>query len=210
MDNIQPVVNEEVTTPNVSEDATTQPGQGHPEDTTPPVLAGDKTPPNLLLQAKQEEAEKRRIAEERVRQLEEENQLLKSSAPSSPNDVFSDEGKLIVDKYVTPLQTTVATLREENALKDVYVAHPEIAKSPAEFDEFRKDYAGFDLQKIAKLFISEKGLTAAPRKGLEKPTGGNKNPQPIGYSVEEVANLRKNDFRKYQELIRKDQLVIRE
>ena len=208
MDIENQVVNEEVTTPDQSELEQTQAEEVIPEDITETApLAGDKTPPNALLRAKQEEAEKRRIAEERNRQLEEENQLLRSSL-SHESDVFSDEGKVIVDKYVTPLQETVSTLTDQLALKDVYSAYPEISKLSPEFDEFRAEYKGISLDKVAKLFISEKGLAKPARKGLEKSTGGQRVPLTTGMTTEDVANLRKNDFKKYSEMVRLGQIKI--
>lgn len=211
MDIENPVVNEqELTTPNESElDNQTPVDEGTIEDVphaTP--LAGDKTPPNMLLRAKQEEAEKRRLVEEENRQLREENQLLKSSLSQESGEIFSDEGKTIVDKYVAPLQASVSSLTDQLALKDIYILYPEIAKVPDEFDEFRKGYKGIELDKVAKVFISEKGLTKPPRKGLEKSTGGQRVPLSTGMTAEEVANLRKNHPRKYAEMVRLGQIKI--
>jgi len=80
MENIQPVVKEELTTSQASEAITT--GQVIPEDVTP--APGSKTDSALLLQSLQEERDKRRDAEEKARLLEEENNNYKSSI--NPNE----------------------------------------------------------------------------------------------------------------------------
>ena len=199
MDEIQ-VVKEELTTP--------QPSEGtNPtvviEETTKSV-PGEKTDPALLLQSLQEEREKRRLAEERNRQLEEE---LKPSTPSE-DEVFSDEGRAIVQKYVEPLGKKIDSLTDELALKDLQIQYPALKDLLGEFNEYRKDYPRHKLDNVAKLFLNEKGLIEPTRKGLERQTGGVRTPLTSGMNAEDVKKLRETNYKKYQEMVRNGQIVI--
>jgi hypothetical protein len=49
----------------------------------------------------------------------------------------------------------------------------------------------------------EKGLLEPVRKGLEKPTGGDRTPLSSGMSTEEVKSLRETDYKKYREMLKK-------
>ena len=205
------VVNEdeELTIPQESElqTQTEEPNEdiGESED----LLPGDKTPPHLLLKAKQEEAERRRVAEAEVERLKAENELLRSSAVPNSEDVFSEEGKVIVDQYVKPLQNQVMTLQEELQIKDIVAKFPQLKDFQEDFNEYRKDFPANKLESAAKLFLSEKGLTGTKRKGLEKPTGGDRNPVPSGtMTAAEVADLRKNNHKKYMDMLQKGLIKI--
>jgi len=43
---------------------------------------------------------------------------------------------------------------------------------------------------------------------LEKPTGGDKIPQKIGMSAEEVKNLRENNYKKYTQMLSEGKIKI--
>ena len=90
------------------------------------------------------------------------------------------------------------------------VANPILKEKWDEFEEFRSDpdNKGMNLRTAAKAFLVENGLIDAPRKGLEKSTGGTKVIPSSGMTAQEAENLMKNDFKKYQELIKKGQLKI--
>lgn len=160
-----------------------------------PTQPGEKTDPALLLKSLQEEREKRRVAEEAL------EKALTSNTPSE--DVFSDEGKAIVDKYVKPLEQTIESLQDQLALKDVHAAYPALKDLTGEFETFRQEYPRHKLENVAKLFLSEKGLLDAPRKGLEKVTGGPRVPVSTEPTAEDKKNLRMNNPRKYEEMLRK-------
>jgi len=55
------------------------------------------------------------------------------------------------------------------------------------------------LETAAKAFLVEKDLLSEPkpRKGLEKGSGGTRAQPKTGRTEEEIAELRKNNFRKY-------------
>ena len=204
MENTNPVVNGEVTTP-VSEHVKPQePAEVILEDITakPAPQAGSKTDPNLLLASLKEEREKRKA-------LEEELETLKSSNLSD-EEVVSDEGKILGDK-IKNLEASLNEIRTDSAKKDVLIAHPILKEKWDEFEEFRSDpeNKGMNLRTAAKAYLVENGLIDVPRKGLERPTGGSKVPPASGtMTAQEAENLMKNDFKKYQELIRKGQLKI--
>lgn len=185
-----PVVNAPVTTENKVEEPI---NNGVVNQVQPTTAPGSKTDSELLLKSLQEEREKRRLAEEKLKEYE--------TPPVS--DVFSDEGRAIVEKYVTPLQQTVESLQDQLVLKDLYNAYPDLKGLSSEFDEFRKDYPRHKLDNVAKLFLTEKGMLDTPRKGLEKPTGGVRTPISTGMTHEDIKNLRETNYRKYQDMLMK-------
>jgi len=198
MEEIQPVVKEEVTAPEVREDLNPTPVAEVTEETPAPIQAGDKTDPNLLLKSLQEEREKRRL-------LEEELETLKSSALSE--EVYSDEGK-ILKKQITTLTEKINFIEEEKILQGLYFQYPVLKDKSAEFDEFRKDYPRTKLENVAKLYLAENGLLEPVRKGLEKPTGGPRAPLTSGMTADDVKTLRETNFKKYQEMVSKGQIKI--
>jgi hypothetical protein len=66
------------------------------------------------------------------------------------------------------------------------------------------------LKTAAKVFLTEKGLTGeTQRKGLEKPTGGDRTPIVSGtMTAEDAKRLRDTDYRKYSDMVRKGQIKI--
>src|SRR3990167_9238978 len=78
------------------------------------------------------------------------------------------------------------------------------------FDEFLEDEENkrLSIKKAARLFAAEKGLLEPElkRKGLEKPTGGGQvKPEP-GYSADEIRDMMKNDWRKYEKLLKEGKI----
>lgn len=198
MEDQNPVVNQEPTTPAsepiIKKEEVIQ---------APAVQAGDKTDPNLLLKSLQEEREKRRIAEQEL-------ETFKSSALSeSEEDVFSDEGK-VLKKEIGALKSELSEVKSELTKKDLLIAHPILKDKMAEFEEFRSDpeNKGMNLRTAAKAFLVENGLLDVSRKGLEKPTGGQRVPMSSGMTADDVKTLRETNFKKYQELLMKGQIKI--
>lgn len=193
----EPVVNVQPT-PELAPEAIT-PAVKAPEEVITPA-PGNKTDPNLLLESLQKEREKRR-------QLEEELETIKSSTPSE--EAFSDEGKLL-EKKISQLQSELGEIRQDSAKKDLQIAHPELKDKWTEFEEFRTlpDNKGMSLRTAAKAYLVENGMFDTQRKGLEKPTGGVRTPLTSGMNAQDVENLRKNDFRKYEKLLMEGKLKI--
>ncbi len=157
------------------------------------VKPGEKTDPNLLLESLQNERDKRREKEDRIKELEQELTLAKRT--TEPTEAFSDEGKL--------LQKQIVSLKDELALKDVSAQYPALKDKSKEFEEFRKDYPGVSLEKSAKLFLAENDLLETPktRIGLEKPSGGGRT-QPTGTTLKEFDEIRVTNPRKYREMLK--------
>lgn len=176
------------------------------EETTPQMKPGDKTDPNLLLKSLQEERVKRQQLEERLNKLE-------SSIPSDKpeeDEFLSDEAKLL-KKEIGSLKETIQSMEERQNLKDLYGQFPVLKDKTSEFDEFRKEYPHHKLENVAKIFMAEQGLLEVPpqRKGLEKPTGGTRTPQPQeGYTPEEARDIRVNNPKLYEKLVREQRLKI--
>lgn len=210
MDNENQVVNEEMTNPTVSEDVKTEQETEVIEETSevaPETQSGDKTDPNLLLKSLQDERERRRSLEDKVTKLEE--NLEEKSSALSEDEVFSDEGKVLQGDIKT-LKSELSDMRSEIAKKDLLIAHPILKDKWNEFNDFRSDSdnKGMNLRTAAKAYLVENGLLDAPRKGLEKSTGGQRVPLTSGMTVDDVRTLRETNFKKYQELLIKGQLNI--
>ena len=161
-----------------------------PEAKTEPK--GTKTPDENLYAA---------LAEERRKRKEAEDKLFSISTEPQVSEAFSDEGKLLDGKIKT-LESVINNLQEEKVLAQTYSKYPELTGLTSEFDSYRADFPGAKAENVAKLFLMEKGLlNNTPRKGLEKQTSGGQVPVSDGLTAEEVSDLRKNNHRKYTELL---------
>jgi hypothetical protein len=183
--------------PVVSEDIKTQEQVVVPVVTTEePAPKGSKTPEVNLYAALEEERRLRKEAEERARIAEENN----TTVPLE--EVYSDEGKILKNKIST-LETKLASIEEKNILDTLQVQYPALKDKSSEFDEFRKEYPRHKLESVAKIFLAENDLlTEIPiRKGLEKTVGGPKAPTSTGMTSDDVAELRKTNWKKYTEMV---------
>ena len=189
---------EDVNVPAPESPEAPEPGQPAGESGNP--APGSQTDPALLLKSLQEEREKRRVLEERIELLE--------NSPDSP-DVFSDEGKAL-QKEIASLKTELSGVNGELSKKEVLIAYPVLKEKWEEFETFRADpdNSGMNLRTAAKAFMVENGLLDAPRKGLEKPSGGSRIPPSTGLSVEEITDLRENNWPKYQQMIRQGSIKV--
>lgn len=172
---------------------------------TPPI--GSQTPPENLYAAL--EQERKVSAYERAKRLELEDKL--NSLPTtdlSEPEVISDEAKLLKGKIDT-LSEKITQMEEDKALNELYIAYPVLKEHLNEFNEYRlAEHPRAKVQSVAKLFLAEKGLIEGRRVGLENPTGGSRAPVSQGMTAEDVANLRKNSWKKYQELLSKGLIKI--
>jgi hypothetical protein len=168
-------------------DETTTDTVVEPRETSEP---GAKTDPTLLLKSLKEEREKRRKLEEQIELLQ------------TPKEAFSDEGKL--------LESKIKELDEKIALNDTIALFPALKDKSSEFTEFKKDYPGVAVDKLAKLFLAEKELldTAPDRKGLEPASGGVRTPPKTGLTSEEVGDMRMNNHRKYMKLLHEGKIKL--
>lgn len=178
-----------------------------PEPTPAPAPApepapGSKTPPENLLAALQDEREKNKKLSDDLRIAEE--ALKRGADPLKPGtDEWSEEGRAIIEQYVKPLGDQVSNLTEQLTLKDLIIKYPVLKDRQKDFDEYRKGKSGVSLDDAAKLFLTDNNLLSSPtrRKGLEEPKGGERTPAPSEMTTEEIADLRKNNYKKYLELL---------
>lgn len=158
---------------------------------TPPV--GSQTPPENLYAA---------LAEERRLRKEAEDKLNNINTTTPSDEVYSDEGRLLNDK-ISSLEAKLEQLEVEKVIAQVHSKFPVLKELSAEFDEFRKEYPRHKMENVAKLFLTEKGLLEAPRKGLESPTGGQRGPSEPQMTKEDVKHLRETNFKLYKEKLNK-------
>lgn len=177
-----------------------------PEEIQAEVDAGNATPapgsqtnPVKLLEALRDEREKRHKLEERIT-------LLESSA--SP-DLNTEEAKDLL-RLIQESNVKIDALTQENAKKDVLIAHPVLKEKWEDFEKYRLDpeNKGMNLRTAAKSFLVENGLLDAKRPGLEKPTGGDRVPPSTKMSVEEIKTLRETNFKLYQDMLAKGQIKV--
>jgi hypothetical protein len=206
MDNIQPVVKDDLTNQQASE---ANKGAVVPEETMTPA-PGSKTDSELLLKSLQEERDKRRELEIRQQELENEINNYKSSNNSSA-DIFSDEGKILQKQFqekVSSLESKLALIEEEKELEKVYSKFPLLRENANDFNEYRKaEHPRAKIESVAKLFLAEKGLLESTRPGLERTTGGSRSPINASMTAEDVENLRKTNYREYKERLMKGEFV---
>lgn len=164
-----------------------------------PIVPGSATDHGLLLASLQDERKKRR-------ELEAELELLRSSTSS---DISTDEGKAL-QKQIIEQDIKIQNLLKENTRKDIFVEYPLLKEKAIEFETFlaNPDNAGMNIKTAAKAFLIENGMLEAPRKGLEKTTGGARVPPSTGMSVQEIAHLRETNFKKYQDMLEKGLIKI--
>lgn len=149
---------------------------------------------------------------ERAKKAENELKELRAKLLDKPNtpveipeEAMSDEGKALKEK-ISALERTLNTFQEKASLSTVFSQYPALKDKQAEFEEFRSEYPGMALDKLAKVFVIENGLATPPapkRVGLEKPTGGPKNtPKPQGMSIEDVQRIRTSQPKLYQKMLK--------
>lgn len=193
------VVNDELTTQQTSDVIIPESLGEVPEK---PFQPGEKTDPAILLKQLQVEREKRRLAEEKIN-------LIETSQTNSENDVWSDEGKALNEK-ISNMNKELVNLKKESAKKDLLISNPTLKEHLSDFEDYLEEpeNKGMNLRTAAKAFMIEKGLADAPqRKGLEKPTGGDKTPATTGtMTAADVKTLRETNYKKYIEMLSKGQL----
>lgn len=138
---------------------------------------------------------------------EKEAELDKLTNQSIPTEAFSDEGRLL-EKKIADLSSQIGDLKQKSAKDDVLIANPILKDKWNEFEEFRSlpDNKGMNMRTAAKAFLVENGLLEVSRPGLERKTGGDRVPVKMGMSLEEADELRKNNFRAYQEKLMKGEI----
>jgi hypothetical protein len=156
----------------------------------PIEVKGTKTPEANLYAALEEERRKRKELEEK---------LLATSEPQV-SEAFSDEGKLL-EKQIHSMKSEIDALKNERALSELQSQYPQLRDLSAEFNAFKADFPASKSESVAKLFLMEKGLLDTPRKGLERQTSGGQVQVSDGLTAEEVADLRRNNHRKYTDML---------
>lgn len=136
----------------------------------------------------------------------------KASSPepsSDDSEVYSDEG-LALKKELDSMRQQFEMLQSQSTLQQLYQQYPALKDKSAEFDEYRNDSdnAGVRLDKLAKLFLVDNDLLSdiPKRKGLEKPTAGEKVAPKSGLTEDEVKSMRENQPRRYEKLLRDGKL----
>lgn len=164
---------------------------------------GEKTDPALLLESLQKERQKRKDAEDELAALK--------ATPPPTVDVYSDEGKVLLDK-ISVVEAELHSAKQKEILTDLQTTYPALKDKYDEFQTFVSDpeNKGMKLETAAKAFLAEHNLleTGSPRKGLEPVSGGGRTPSTGGMTAAEVDDLRNTNYRKYSDMVRKGQIKI--
>ena len=128
--------------------------------------------------------------------------------PSEELEAFSEEGKMLKGE-IKQLHEKLRSIEKKDARREAEIEFPFLKDKKEEFDEFLEDEENkkLSIKKAARLFASEKGLLEIEPKriGLEKPTGGQAKPEP-SYSADEIRYMMKNDWKKYERLLREGKI----
>lgn len=114
------------------------------------------------------------------------------------------------DDKMTKMESDLADIKAREARREVIEAHPQLKDLWNDFESFHAepDNKGMSLKTAAKAFLTEKGILISDRKGLERPTGGDRAPIVSGMSADEVRTLRETDYKKYREMVKNGQIKI--
>lgn len=142
--------------------------------------------------------ERAKKAEQRLKELEE--------AQLGTDSFVSDDDTA---RQLRELNDKFNRIEERAQLDSLYKQYPAIQDKLSEFDEFRREYVGIGLDKVAKIFLVEKDLLeeSPKRKGLEKASGGRRTPPPSASTNDDVKRLRENNYREYVKQIRSGKIV---
>ena len=147
------------------------------------------------------------LEEERTKRKELEEQLANASTPSeNSEEVFSDEGKTLRNE-IKALNDRIRSNERKEARREVESTFPILRERRDDFDTFLEDEENkrLSIGKAAKLFLAEQNLLAPEppkRDGIEKPSGGGQTPPEPSYSAEEIQDMMKHDWKKYENLLR--------
>ena len=136
------------------------------------------------------------------------NAPLPTNEPAPSEDIFSDEGKLL-KQQIDAQNEKITRLEEEKQIERLQFQYPALKDKASEFEKFKSDYPRHKLENVAKLFLVENGLLVAQpeRQGLEPAGGGGRQPvQTTKMAVEDVARLRSENPRKYEQMILSGQI----
>jgi uncharacterized protein (DUF433 family) len=189
----------EGTTP-VMEKETPREVEPEPKEIHP---AEPQTPPKGYVphQALEEERKKRKDAEVALAETEARLRNLEGSR-SFDGEELSDEAKYLKGE-IDRLNGVITNIQSGQSFQKLVAQYPKLAEYASEFEDFKSDYPGVSLEKIASLFLNEKGLLVdKPRIGLEKPTGGSRTAPTSGLSEEDVKRLRESNPRRYIQMLR--------
>ena len=114
------------------------------------------------------------------------------------------------DEEMGKLRNDIAVLKQNAAKGEVLEAYPHLKDVWSDFESFRStdENKGMNLKTAAKSFMVEKGLLDPTRKGLEKPSGGTRQPDASVMTSEDVKVLRETNYKKYSEMVQKGQIKI--
>lgn len=189
-----PVVSEDVKPQMQSSDAPVE----QQKSATSPV--GSKTPQENLYAALEEERRKNQILKDKLNNL--------NTTVSLETEFVSDEGRVLKGN-LDAVSAELKQLREERDLEKLCAQYPALKDNVDKFNEFRQtEHPSAKIESAAKLFLAENGLLEGRRVGLENPTGGPRQAVNPGMTVEDIANLRKNNWKKYQDMLSKGLIKI--
>ena len=161
-------------------------------DATP--VPGSKTPESNLLAA---------LHEERRKNKELEDKLTNLNTTTPAEEVYSDEGKVLLDR-IAALEARDKAREEQVELERILNQFPLLKEKADEFKAYREsEHPRAKLESVAKLFLADNGLLEPARKGLEKPTGGQRSPGEPQMTHDEVKHLRETNYKSYVDKVRK-------
>jgi len=173
--------------------------------------AGDEAPKNEAPKVNTEELESLKTKNLELQKQKEhwrekyERDITNKPSAEVDDDFLSDEGKVLKEQ-INKLNEKLAVREKQDEEARIFTTYPQLKDKREEFQEFLDDpdNAGIKLDKVAKLFLVEKGLleTLPKRIGLERGTGGSKITNPSTLPIEDIKRLRESSPRRYQQMLR--------
>jgi len=108
---------------------------------------------------------------------------------------------------VTKLEAQVKDLTEGKEVDQVVDSNPALVAKADEFAEFRDSNPHLSPNEAKAVFLDDQGVSEESPQGLEKPTGGPKEPPTSGFTPEQVEDLRVNHPRRYERMVQDGDFV---
>lgn len=113
------------------------------------------------------------------------------------DDTFEDD---VAKQKLEELENKIKSIEEKAKFDALFTKHPILEEKKTEFDVYRLEHPGMELEICAKSFLVEHDLYSQTpkRKGLEKAGGGQRTPPSPKMTADDAKRLRENNYAEYR------------
>jgi hypothetical protein len=152
----------------------------------------------------------RELLESRVKELETLPPSEEAISQKYPDWDLMDEGQRAIALRQEALEKELKELKARDAWEKSFSKtldeFPDLKESVTEFKDYCQQNPTTSISTLAKSFLFDKKPI---RKGLEKPTGGEKTMPTSGFTTEEVKRIRETDEKLFEKLVREGRIDTR-